>query len=62
MNRDDDGNESLGHYEPPPLFKGGQGRSDGELCDWANTLATFMRYALMAAAIVAIALIAVGVI
>lgn len=62
MNRDDDGNESLGHYEPTPLVKGGQGRSDGELCDWANTLATFMRYALMAAAIVAIALIAVGVI
>lgn len=38
MNRDDDGKESLGHYEPTPLD------DDRERADWAGLAGAFVKW------------------
>ena len=53
--------ENVGSHQRTPLIRGGQGRSDAELAEWGETLHAVCRWVVIAAALVSLALVAVGV-
>lgn len=53
--------ENDGSYQHTPIIRGGQGRSDAEMSEWGETLHAVCKWLVIAAALVSLALIAVGV-
>lgn len=54
--------DNTGSYQHTPIIRGGQGRSDAELREWGEMLHVVCKWLVIAAALVSLALIAVGVV
>lgn len=54
--------ENVGSHQHTPIIRGGQGRSDAEVSEWGETLHSVCKWLVIAAALVSLALIAVGVV
>lgn len=54
--------ENVGSHQHTPIIRGGQGRSDAEVSEWGETLHAVCKWLVISAALVSLALIAVGVI